>query len=413
MNRREAIFLTAAAFVGLIGFSRPASRAQTASPAAKQSSCSARFALGGSAAEVPAEFVDNLIFVPARVNQSQPSLFALDTSAAVSAIDDGRAAELGIVPGSPATTVEGVGAIQKPVLNLPGFGVPLTFLATATRKDFPAQVGRPYHGTLGNDVLGCAVVEIDYARQTVRFYDPNAYHYSGNGKVLSLAFIDRRPAIQAKFIIPGRKAHEADFIVDTALDASIVISDRFAEANRVFSSRFKTIKAVYPQLDNGGTIALGRLKEFQLGSYAIDQPVAVFSQTDSYAGSDPRIAGAIGGSLLARFTLILDYPHGQIVLAANSHFPDYTEEDMSGLAIVAKGGNLRTFEVVQVRPGAPAAEAGIQAGDTIAAVDGEAAADLTLVSLRNLFRQIGHKYKILVNRNGQTIEISMQMRRLV
>jgi hypothetical protein len=49
----------------------------------------------------------------------------------------------------------------------------------------------------------------------------------------------------------------------------------------------------------------------------------------------------------------------------------------------------------------------------IAAIDGEAAADLTLASVRNLFRQVGHKYKILINRNGQTIEISMLMRRLV
>jgi PDZ domain len=412
MNRRGAIFWISVALLSFGGRARPVSRAQTASPTAQSSSCSARFALGGNAAEIPAEFVDDLIFVPALVNQSQPSLFALDTSAAVSAIDAGRAVELGLMSGSTANA-EGIGLIRDPVLNLPGFGVPLASLVTATRKDFSAQVGRSYQGTLGNDVLRCAVVELDYARQTVRFYDPNAYHYSGSGKTLPLTFLDRRPAVQAKFVIPGRKAHEADFIVDTALDASIVISDRFAEANRVFSSRFKTIQAMYPQLDAGGTIALGRLKGFQLGSYVIELPVAVFSQTDSYTGTDPRIAGSIGGALLRRFNVILDFPHTQIILEPNSHFPEYNEEDMSGLAIVAKGGNLRTFEVVQVRPGTPAAEAGIQIGDAIGAVDGEAAADLTLASVRNLFRQIGHKYKILINRNGQTIEVSMQMRRLV
>jgi hypothetical protein len=413
MNRRVAIFLIGVALLAFRGLSRPAMRAQTAPLAAQPSSCSARFALGGNAAEIPAEFVDDLIFVPARVNQSQPSLFALDTSAAVSAIDAGRAVELGIMSGSPAARAESIGPIQDSVLNLPGFGVTLNSLVTATRKDFSAQVGRPYQGTLGNDVLRCTVVEIDFVRQTVRFYDPNAYHYSGNGKSLPLTFMDRRPAVQAKFTIPGRKTHEADFIVDTALDASVIISDRFAEANRVFSSRFKTIQAVYPQLDAGGTIALGRLKEFQLASFVIEQPVAVFSQTDSYTGTDPRIAGSIGGALLRRFNMILDYPHTQIILEPNSHFPEYTEEDMSGLAIVAKGENFRTFEVVQVRPGTPAAEAGIQMGDAIAAIDGEAAADLTLASVRNLFRQVGHKYKILIHRSGQTIEISMLMRRLV
>jgi C-terminal processing protease CtpA/Prc len=66
-----------------------------------------------------------------------------------------------------------------------------------------------------------------------------------------------------------------------------------------------------------------------------------------------------------------------------------------------------------VLPGTPAAAAGIQKGDVIAGVDEEAASDLTLADLRDLFRQIGHQYKLVLARGGQTLQITVQMRRLL
>jgi C-terminal processing protease CtpA/Prc len=91
---------------------------------------------------------------------------------------------------------------------------------------------------------------------------------------------------------------------------------------------------------------------------------------------------------------------------------------MSGLAIVAKGNNLRTFEVVGVQKGTPGHDAGIQVGDVISGIDDEPAADYTLTELRAAFEKTGnetagHSYKLLVERNGQTLTLKMKMRRLI
>jgi hypothetical protein len=65
--------------------------AQTpASPAAVQ------FNFAGNAAEIPADFVDDVVFLPVGVNQSRPSYFVLDSTAMLSSIDPRRAAELGL-----------------------------------------------------------------------------------------------------------------------------------------------------------------------------------------------------------------------------------------------------------------------------------------------------------------------------
>jgi C-terminal processing protease CtpA/Prc len=100
-------------------------------------------------------------------------------------------------------------------------------------------------------------------------------------------------------------------------------------------------------------------------------------------------------------------------LDSNSEFRTDDREDMSGISVAASGPNLKTFEVTQVRPGTPGSSAGVEEGDVIAGVDEEAAADITLAALRNLFRQVGHKYKLLIERNGKTLTINVQMRRLL
>jgi hypothetical protein len=378
----------------------PASRAQTSAAPAQQPGASVRFAFGGNAAQVPAEFIGNLIFLPVHVNQGQPSLFELDSTAAISSVDPQRATELGIAN------------VQASVLNLSGVDISLPDFAQIANNDFGARVGRTYEGTIGNDVFAGVILELDYARQTVRIYDPAGYQYSGHGKTFPLTFHDGMPVIRAKFTVGGHRG-EGAFVLNTALDASLVISDKFAQQHHLFSSHMKTIPVASGELGVGGNAVIGRLESFQIGGYEIQAPLAAFAQGKLPGDGDAQFAGEIGGGMLRRFTVIFDYVRQVVILDSNSEFRSDDHEDMSGISVAAGGPNLKTFEVTQVRPGTPGSSAGVEKGDVIAGVDEEAAADLSLDALRGLFRQVGHKYKLLIERNGKTLTINVQMRRLL
>jgi C-terminal processing protease CtpA/Prc len=153
--------------------------------------------------------------------------------------------------------------------------------------------------------------------------------------------------------------------------------------------------------------------QVSVGPYDVRDPIAVFSRGDSPADDKSRLAGQLGGKLLRRFTVTFDYPHQRMILDPNSDFRTDDLEDMSGLAVVATGSNLKSFEVTEVRSGTPGADAKIQKGDVIAGVDDEAAADLSLAAIRKLFRQRGAKYKLLIQRNRQTLAVTLQTRRLL
>ena len=408
MERRKTVLLAAgvALLVGLAA--RPAPQAQTNAapaqtpPASASASAggSTQFTFGGNVAEIPAAFVGGLIFVPLHVNQSEPCLFVLDSTAASSSIDPTRATELGITPGAAAE------------LEFAGVSLKLAALPSASRPNFGTQFGRAYEGTLGRDFFESFVVAIDYARKTVRVYDPATYQYSGKGKAIHPSFAGDMPVVPAKFNTNG-KTLEANMGIDTALDASVLFSERYASAHRMLS-HVKTIPAM-GDLPAGAPAdaVLGRMRLFEIESFPVQQAIATFAKQDASPEGGAKLAGEIGGGMLQRFNVVFDYPHQQIIFEPNSERRVDEIEDMSGVSLVATGPGLRRFEVTQVRSGTPGAEAGLQKGDVIAGIDEDPAADLSLMQVRDLFRQVGHPYKLTVERNDQTLHLTMKLKRLL
>ncbi len=415
MAREKALVLVPLlAMMAGLSYHRVA-HAQATSTPTQQTASPARFQNGGNAAQIPATFIGHRVFLPVRVNGSQPSLFELDSTARVSSIDPGRASELNLTTETPAASAGSSAGpfIHDAVLELPGVDVPLATLSVMGSADFGTIVGRPYEGTLGNDFLTRVVVEIDYGQQAVRLYDPSAFHYAGKGTSLPLSFAGVTPEIHAKFSELEGRSGDGEFLVNTALDASVVFSSHFAEAHRLFSSHMTSVQTADPELDNGETISLARLDSFQMGAYDAAGAIAAFSRTDQASGGDPRIAGTVGGGMLRRFVVVFDLAHQQLIFEPGSFFRSYDEEDKSGMTLAAKGPGLKRFEVVQVQPDSPAAKAGIQKGDVIAGINDEPAADMTLDSVRQLFCQVARKYDLLIERDEKTIEVSLLMRRRI
>jgi PDZ domain len=400
MKRNKAFGIAAIVFTCACAATLPGVRAQNG-PSPAPPAAVIRFSYSGNVAQVPAQFIGNLIFLPARVNLSQPSLFELDTTSPVSSLDPQRAAELGVTN------------FRAPVLNLTDIDIHLPELGAVANNGFGARVGRAYEGTIGNDIFSGAVMELEYGRQTVRMYDPAAFRYQGGGKSFPLTMLDGLPAVKAKVTVAGHKSGEVLFILNTALDVPLVISDHFAQQHHFFSSHMKTVPVAPGELGVGTNAVMSRLEDFQIGPYEVQGPLAAFAQGKLSGADDSQVAGEIGGGMLRRFTVTLDYVRQVAIFDSNSEIRTDDHEDMSGISVAASGPNLRTFEVTQVRSGSPAADAGVQKGDVIAGVDDEAAADLALSALRNLFRQVGHKYKLLVERDGKTLTINVTMRRSI
>ena len=105
----------------------------------------------------------------------------------------------------------------------------------------------------------------------------------------------------------------------------------------------KTVPVGPGELGVGGNAVMARIEKFEIGPYEIEAPLAAFAQGKLSSADDSQVAGEIGGGMLRRFTVTLDYARGVAFFDGNSEIRTDDREDMSGISVVASGPNLQTI----------------------------------------------------------------------
>lgn len=374
-----------------------------------------QFAFSGNVAQVPAQIAATLVLVPVGVNGSQPSWFLLDTTRATSAIDDVRAVGVGLY--SPSAGSPMPKSFANVTLEFPGLKISLPSLGLDSFEDFSARMGHAVQGVLGADVLSHLVVQVNYQAQSVQLYDPKAFQYGGRGLQIPLEISSGIPSITGKVTVRHRGKFSGLLAIATAQSEPLAFSPHFATAHSFssLSERMLPLPGVDAASDTDVRDFLGRVQSLQFGKVTFDDPIAIFptKSTPSRENLSGTFVCAVGGGILSRFTVILNYPAHLLILEANKNFPNLFSADMSGLTIVAIPPAFSKFEVAYVAPKSPAAAAGISVGDVIEKMDGNPASDYTLDDMRGLLRQDGTSHTVSLLRNGKAIEAKLELKPLI
>ena len=159
----------------------------------------------------------------------------------------------------------------------------------------------------------------------------------------------------------------------------------------------------------------GRLKELGLGNYTLEDVLVNYPDPNSYVdtlklGQTFR-NGTLGGGILSRFTVIYNFSKEELYLKKNGDFKRGFYYNLSGLTIRAKGTELNTFEVTDVRKFSTADNAGVQVGDQILSVNGVRASEVNLNQLNGLLNQRpGKKINLNVKRNNAVLNTRMVLK---
>ncbi len=86
---------------------------------------------------------------------------------------------------------------------------------------------------------------------------------------------------------------------------------------------------------------------------------------------------------------------------------------MSGMLLIAEGTDFKTIKVRRTIENSPATLAGLREGDIISAVDNKPASNLTLEQVRQIFKQKGRSYRLIVERGEQKIQTKIKLRKLI
>jgi hypothetical protein len=365
------------------------------------------------------ETYGNHIFIKVRVNGSAPLDFILDTGASDCGIDRKRADELhipleplegrtgiGTGEGDPGIAVArgvsfGIGAVE--LSNRVAYAVPFGELSAA--------IGRRIDGVIGADLFQAYAVRIDYAARSVELFDGAKYRHSGKGAVLRLTFSDGRPFVAARVEFAGRRSLAGRFIVDTGDGSAIGLHTPFVRKHRLPPDGQPGLREITRGIAGSAPEVRARALRFRLGPFALREPVVALAQAEKGSTADPTYEGSIGGEVLRRFTVTLDYRNRRMILERASGFDAPFAVDASGLDLGATGPDLSAIVVERVSDGAPASQAGIRAGDRLVAIDGVPASQLDVARLQAMFAKQAVTYRLTIERDSRTIEVSLTTRR--
>jgi membrane-associated protease RseP (regulator of RpoE activity) len=158
---------------------------------------------------------------------------------------------------------------------------------------------------------------------------------------------------------------------------------------------------------------VGRIASLNLGPYKLQRPLVALSQDTAGSLTMPAIGVNLGGNILRRFTVIIDYPGKTLILEPNSHLAETFAADASGLILKASGDDLRTFTIQDIVPDSPATASGLQQGDILRTIDGDPANKFVLWQLQDRLKDSGDVLKLEVQRNSKTVTCELRLHSLV
>jgi len=249
-----------------------------------------------------------LVLVQVTLNGGERGWWVLDSGASVCVVDVALAERRGLRrAGSGSVSGAGAGRVAadtvEPVqVEIGGQATECERTVAIDLAGLKDPLGRRIDGILGFDFMRRHVVEIDYAARRLRLHDPRTYRYAGTGRRVPLRFRDRLPYVVAHITVGDEPPVERTLLVDTgsgdAVDDSLLLQSP------------RPTRKVTGGVGLGSTyqVTLGFLDAVEIGGFRFEDVPAV--------APGPSL---VGGAVLRRFTVILDYSRQEMILAPNRH----------------------------------------------------------------------------------------------
>jgi hypothetical protein len=361
---------------------------------------------GATQASVPIQVSEGHVYLDVMLNGKGPFHFIFDSGGA-NVIDPAVATELGVASGG-STQVGGVGsataASSFAVIKRLQVGkavVTNQVFIVLPLKSLGAAHGMPMEGVIGYEVLSRFVTTFAYENKKVVFHMPGSYTPPTGASVVPITQYGTQPQFAC-----GIDGVPTTCTLDTGARNAISLFTPFVEAHPSVVPARLTALGVNGFGVGGLTPGrLGRVQTLSFGGLTLRDLVGDYTTQTEGGLAVPFIGANVGGAVWKRFTMTLDYHRLIMTLTPNADFDMRDHWDRSGVFLVNKGA----LTIIDVRPGTPAANAGLAKGDVIVSVNG--ASGPSLRQVRELFSaEPGTVEHLVVKRkDGATHDIDLTL----
>lgn len=396
----------------------------SATPGTAQRMIGFHMKAGDKKVEIPFEEYSNLIAIPIKINDFVTLKFILDTGAESAILTEKVYGDILGLNYVRDISVQGAGIIDTLSafvatdihMSLPG-GVTADGMNMLVLKEdyleLNKHLGEEIYGIIGYDIFSRFVVQIDYEAKIITLYRPETYRPTKSAEKVPIKIIGGKPFMQS-LVTQNGQADSVNLMVDTGASHALLLDVKTTDQIHIP----ETLMATRLGQGLGGEIPgfMGRMSAFTVNCYDFENILVSIPIDGAYLKAIKRGSrhGTIGGDLLTRFNVTIDYQHENIYLSKSRRYRQPFEHDMSGIKISVQGQKLDSMMISDVRRVSPANKAGIEPGDMIISINGTSAAVAKVSEFHAMLRsQPGKKIRMKLLREGEKIKVVFRLKRFI
>jgi len=353
-----------------------------------------------------------VILLNARFADKKDTLnFILDTGSGGISLDSATVDYFKITPTPSEMTILGIAGIRKvsfiynQKLHLPGLTVDSLNFHVNNYDILTAVYGEKIDGIIGYSLLNRYIFNINYDSLRIQIYTQGRMKYPRGGWLYE-PILRTLPVQTAR--VRDAVTTNSRYLFDIGAGLCLMLNRDFIEDSNLLGKKrvlyAKEAEGVGGKIDMHLTV----IKEVKIGPYRFrNVPVFIFDD-DFNITSYPYLSGILGNDLLRRFNLILNYAKREFYLTPNTKYLEGFDYAYSGIELYYIDGKIILGDVAT---GSPAESAGFKEGDIVIGINNIIGQNLQL--FKQALQNPGEKVRIIVNRDGQLLEISFKIRSIL
>lgn len=357
---------------------------------------------GGTGGEtvVPVRVLGQHLLAEARINGRPAGLFFLDTGAGANCVNERVADSLGLAPAGEVVAT-GVGGVttthfrRVASLELGGCRLGEHIAVGLDLKPIEEALGMEIGGIIGYDLWSQVAFGFDYKKGTLELHDVAGFEAEGRGREVELLLADNVPVLRGTV----EDRYEGWFRLDSGSGSRVDLHAQFVRRHDLLAGR-ETARAQALGVGGGQEHVVGTLAAFTVAGERFTDLEAGFSLAASGAFMDEDTAGNIGGGLLRQLAITFDYGRERA-------WVERLEAEVERGFGFSAGLDAGRLVVIDVKPGRPAAAAGLRAGDAVLEVRGRALDRSMLLEAPAIFRfaEGESEVEMVVEREGERVRL--------
>ena len=378
---------------------------------------------------VPIELIGNLVVVKVILNNTLPLKFIVDTGIRTAILTDKTFTDLLNINYTRIIPIPGVGGkklidayiasgVSLDISGLKGTGHSLLVLEEDLLQ-LRNYLGHNIQGILGYELFSRFIVEINYRKKTMTFYEPEAFakkKISENKKYYAMPITveDTKPYCMARVVFYDGSEVQARLMLDTGASHALMLHEESSSDIHIPDNKIRSHLGRGLGGDIIGEIA--RVKLLDLDKFKFEHVITTFPDYQSYGQDYKKIYrnGTLGGGIFSRFKIIFNFMDGFVYMKKNSTYKNPFNYNMSGIIIKAHGLYLNKFEIIEVRENSSARKADIKVGDKVIRINNQPTLNLKLDEINGLFNSKPNRViRLELSRDGKIIQRKFKLAQII